>query len=516
MKRSLFLCLFLLFVMGEVVKPVYAVECTFRNPLIPFGQDPSVVYQAGFYYLVQSSGGMLTIAKSDNITGLGRAEPVPVFTPPPGEDYSYDLWAPELVYLNDQWYIYVAATNAPGNNPSHRMFVLQADTDDPQGTWSMKGKVYDPAADQWAIDGIVFEYHDKLYMVWSGWETEKGDFPQNLYIAEMSDPLTLSSPRHLLSEPDQPWEQSVAAIQEGPQIFLHENQLSIAYSADASWMPAYKLGLLKFTGDNPLDRSAWEKIGPVFEQVTDSATPVYGPGHNSNPIPSPNGQEAWFLYHAKVEATPGWEDRSIRAQKFTWAADGTPEFGAPVPTEIALPIPSGEACGETAAFESVEFPAEGFIDTGRPLLKTMGSFSISLYVTLTEKENPSAFVSQDGGISSNFVLGYQEGKFTFTLFNSLGRNPAIVTSTDSPETDRAYHLVGVYDAASQQIMLYVDGELQHTTAFHEPWEALGSTILGAARRKTERVDIFTGGSLRKVQLFNGALSPEEVQSLSNQ
>lgn len=63
---------------------------TFRNPLLAQGQDPSVVYKDGAYYLVQSTGGNLTIAKSSTITGLGRAEPVTVYTPP-GEAYSYDM-----------------------------------------------------------------------------------------------------------------------------------------------------------------------------------------------------------------------------------------------------------------------------------------------------------------------------------------------------------------------------------------------------------------------------------------
>lgn len=123
--------------------------------------------------MVQSMGS-LSITKSDTITGLGSAIPVTVFTPPPGEEYSYDVWAPELVYLRGDWYIYVAATSAPGANPTHRMFVLKADTQDPQGSWTMMGKVYDPAADKWAIDGAAFEYNGQLYFVWSGWPGDVG------------------------------------------------------------------------------------------------------------------------------------------------------------------------------------------------------------------------------------------------------------------------------------------------------------------------------------------------------
>lgn len=47
---------------GAGVAPISAVECSFLNPIIPLGQDPSVVYQDGSYYLVQSVGGSLAIS----------------------------------------------------------------------------------------------------------------------------------------------------------------------------------------------------------------------------------------------------------------------------------------------------------------------------------------------------------------------------------------------------------------------------------------------------------------------
>jgi len=317
-----------------------AMTCTFQNPLIRQGQDPSVVFKDGAYTLVQSSNGSLTIAKSSTITGLATAEPIPIYTPPTGQPYSYDLWAPELVYVRGGWYIYVAATSSAGDNATHRMYVLKADSDDAQGSWTMMGKVFDPAADKWAIDGVVFEYKDQLYMVWSGWPGDVGDFPQNLYIAEMSDPLQLSSPRHLISAPDQVWEHSVAAINEGPEAFIREGSLSIVFSANASWTTAYNLGILHLTGDDLLDRASWTKIETDFKRKGD----ILGPGHNSMPVPSPDGSENWLIYHAKTKATDGWEDRAIFAQGFTWKADGTPDFGVPIPTSTQQPVPSGESC----------------------------------------------------------------------------------------------------------------------------------------------------------------------------
>lgn len=488
-----------------------AVSCAFRNPLIARGQDPSVVYKDGYYYLVQSTGS-LTITKSATITGLGSAIPVTVFTPPPGEAYSYDVWAPELAYLRGDWYIYVAATSAPGANPTHRMFVLKADTQDPLGSWTMMGRLYDPDADKWAIDGAAFEYDGQLYFVWSGWPGDTGDFPQNTYIASMSDPTTLSSPRVLISEPTELWETSVAAIQEGQAPFLHDGTLSIVYSGNASWTTAYNLGVLHLTGDDPLDPAAWTKIGPVFEQHGD----IYGPGHNSLPIPSPDGTESWLIYHAKTLATDGWDDRAIFAQAFTWNADGTPNFGQPTPTETAQQVPSGESCGEIVPATLPESPIvlDGdFTDLNESVLTTLNSFAVATWVQVDATDAPMAFISQDGGVTSNFVLGMHDGAFHFSMYDGFGRQEFSAVSTITPESGRWYHLAGVRDVRTNEIRLYVNGELQGSATFTLDWEAPGHTILGAAKRRSQRVDAMHG-QLSDPRFFGGALDASEVEALA--
>lgn len=525
--KSICLCLLVCLWIAGYAAPTSAIECTFTNPLLPAeSADPSLVYHDGAYYLIQSSGGM-QITRSETLTGLAQAQPALVWTPPPGEDYSFDLWAPELQYIEERWYIYVAATNSAGNNPSHRMYVLRADTDDPLGPWTMMGKVYDPESDKWAIDGVVFEWADQLYMIWSGWPGDVGDFPQNLYIAEMSDPMTISGPRHLISEPQELWERTHAAINEAPQVFINSGTLSIVYSADASWLAGgYSLGMLTLIGDNPLDRDSWTKTGPVMDEVIEGPNPVYAPGHTSNPVPSPDGSETWFLYHAKTSASGGWSDRNIRLQPLTWAEDGTPIFPTPARVGEAVPYPSGEACGVIAEFETIELPdttsdvepgatpaAGGFLDVGESLVNTSGSFTVAADVQLSDTDTPSAFVSQDGGIVSNFVLGYNEGRFTFTMNDGFGRQPvSAVSDTIEVEDGEWYTLAGVFDAAAGELILYVNGAAAGTAAFNAPWVSRGNTIIGAARRQTERVDLING-AIRSVRLYGGALSADEVAAL---
>jgi GH43 family beta-xylosidase len=82
------------------------------------------------------------------------------------------------------------------------------------------------------------------------------------------------------------------------------------------------------------------KTGPVFQ----SGNGVFGVGHNGFTT-SPDGAEPWMVYHAKTSQQPGWDDRVVRAQKFSWNADGSPNFGTPSPAGQALALPSGQPCG---------------------------------------------------------------------------------------------------------------------------------------------------------------------------
>ena len=76
----------------------------------------------------------------------------------------------------------------------------------------------------------------------------------------------------------------------------------------------------------------------AFSAVFESANGVYGVGHNSFTV-SPDGKQDWIVYHAKLGTAPGWGDRVIRMQPFRWRRDGTPDFGAPVPSGTPLPCP---------------------------------------------------------------------------------------------------------------------------------------------------------------------------------
>ncbi|HPC35374.1 MAG TPA: glycoside hydrolase family 43 protein [Candidatus Marinimicrobia bacterium] len=306
---------------------------TFTNPVVADGADPWVIQYQNFYYYCFSTGDRIWISRSRNLHEIGLAEQKLVWQPPKGNPWSEELWAPELHFLNNKWYIYVAADD--GANENHRMYVLESDNINPQSQYTLKGKIAD-SSDCWAIDGTVLEYKDRLYFVWSGWAGNV-NVQQNLYIAPMSNPWTISGNRVLISEPEYEWEKvGRPLVNEGPEILKKNDKIHIIYSASGSWTDDYCLGQLTFTGGDILSRESWSKNPrPVFSKTET----VFGPGHASF-VKSPDGREDWIVYHAAKYKGGGW-DRDVRMQKFGWNSDDSPNFGAPVSAGVLLEVPSG-------------------------------------------------------------------------------------------------------------------------------------------------------------------------------
>ena len=94
------------------------------------------------------------------------------------------------------------------------------------------------------------------------------------------------------------------------------------------------------TADPPLPSSWTKSARPVFSQLP--ASRAYATGHNSF-FKSKDGQEDWIIYHANSNPGEGCVNlRNPRMQKFTRNADGTLNFGVPVPIYTDLPKPAGE------------------------------------------------------------------------------------------------------------------------------------------------------------------------------
>lgn len=277
----------------------------------PFpGQDPWVVAHGGALLLVQSSWGnrRLVVKRFRDLEHMDRNTETVIWAPNAGAERH--LWAPELHKIDGRWYVYYSASN--GKMANHRTYALVAD--DPFGPYESLGQVGDPGHDVWAIDLTVFSHAGRLYALWSGWEGAADGFPQNLYIAPMSDPATISGERRCLSRPELDWEMTVAAVNEGPEVVRHgpSGRMFLLYSADASWTQAYKTGLIEWTGGDVTDPASWKK----------QADPWFTGGGHGCLVDTPAGTS--LVYHRKITGEPGWADREIRATPVVWDATGYP------------------------------------------------------------------------------------------------------------------------------------------------------------------------------------------------
>jgi GH43 family beta-xylosidase len=314
---------------------------TFANPLSAHGPDPWLQYYNGFYYLATTTWNRtITMRRSRTLGGLASAAETVIFnlTRPNGAG---TMWAPEFHLLNgpsgQRWYLYYVAGQEPFNLGTQRIHVLESAGLDPMGPYTFKADMLDPQQNNtWELDPSILQLNGQLYLLGTFYNGSQPNF-----IRPLSNPWTASGTRRILSSPTNSWETVGGAVNEGAEVLQRNGRTFIVFSASHCSTPDYKLGILTYNGGDPLQQSSWVKSSqPVFQRS--NANGVYGPGHNGF-FKSPDGTEDWIVYHANNSAGGGCDmNRTTRAQKFTWNADGTPNFGTPVSLSTRLPVPSGE------------------------------------------------------------------------------------------------------------------------------------------------------------------------------
>jgi GH43 family beta-xylosidase len=308
----------------------------FSNPILEEGADPYVyLHSDGFYYCMVTRGDRLKLWRSRSFTHLANAESRDIWFPPATGSNSCCIWAPEIYYYDDTWYIYYTATDKQKPDDMHRhVHVLRNSSGDPFGdSWEDLGMIQTRYP---GIDGHVFEYGGTRYFAYSPYIGNQS----GIMLARMTSPTTIAN-ETILGLPIYDWERTPPrAILEGPEFLEGPDKLFIVYSAGACWDDNYGLGM--FCADKEadlLDPESWERSPQqVFEQCPDSS--VFGPGHNCF-TKSPDLSEDWIVYHAKKFSSNECSGRSMRAQRFTWDEDGMPVFGKPLSIETPCREPSG-------------------------------------------------------------------------------------------------------------------------------------------------------------------------------
>ena len=310
---------------------------TYNNPIVIERADPWVYkHTDGYYYFTGSLPGYrgIEVRRAQTLDGLQEGERLVVWKAPETGPMSQLVWAPEIHFINNCWYIYFAASNHStirDQQHHHRMFVIENTQDNPLNEeWSVKGQIK-TAADTFSLDGTVFTHRDKLYYVWAQLDPRiPGN--SNLYLSEMANPWTLTGTQLLLSIPEFEWEKIGFSVNEAPAAIVKNGKVFITYSGSAT-DENYAMGLLWADEEAELlDGYSWHKLPePVFS--TSEKNHQFGPGHNSF-TQSEDGRWDVLIYHARPEKNQEGDpldnpNRHANAQIFTWNDAGFPVFGEP-------------------------------------------------------------------------------------------------------------------------------------------------------------------------------------------
>lgn len=315
---------------------------SYPKPLIIQRADPYIYkHTDGYYYFSASvpSYNRIEIRRSKTISGLSHAMPITVWRKHDSGsgEQSELIWAPEIHYINDKWYIYYAAASTTKFDRNgmfqHRMYVIECESGNPmigEEHWLEKGRVETPI-DSFSLDATIFEHEERLYYVWAQ-KDPKILGNTNLYIAEMSNPWTLKTDPVMLSKPEYSWEMKGFSVNEGPAILHKNGMFFLTYSGSAT-DENYCMGLLvSDDSSNLLDEKSWTKIDhPVF--TSNIGHQLLGPGHNSFTVSEDDSHDL-LVYHIRnysdIKGDPLYDpNRHTMVQSFSYDENGYPDFGQP-------------------------------------------------------------------------------------------------------------------------------------------------------------------------------------------
>ncbi|HEV2783031.1 MAG TPA: family 43 glycosylhydrolase [Actinophytocola sp.] len=311
---------------------------TYTNPIAPQRADPHIVkHTDGFYYFTATAPeyDRIVLRRATTLQGLASAPETVIWRRHTSGEMAAHIWAPEIHFIDGRWYVYFAAGRSD-DVWAIRMYVLENAGANPlSGTWVERGRIATPL-NTFSLDATTFTHNGTRYLAWAQNDPAVGS-GTNLYLARMANPWTITGAPVRIAVPTQSWETIGFRVNEGPAVTQRNGRVFMTFSASAT-DANYCIGLLTASASaNLLNPASWTKsTQPVFR--SNDATSQYGPGHNSFTV-SEDGLSDILVYHDRnyreISGDPlNDPNRRTRYQKLYWNADGTPNFGIPVPDGV--------------------------------------------------------------------------------------------------------------------------------------------------------------------------------------
>jgi arabinan endo-1,5-alpha-L-arabinosidase len=508
--------------------------------------DPSLIKQGDTYYLFSTGDsrglinqGNVQIRKSNDLISwqfVGTVFPkTPEWITAALGFRPRSLWAPDISYFNGKYHLYYAGSGFGTNNSVIGLAVNKTlDASSPDYKWIDMGEVIrSKPADNWnAIDPqLSFDADDNPWMslgsFWDGIKMRRIDRATGKL--SMADTKLYS----LASRGGGPIE--------APSIIRRKNYYYQFVSFDFCCRKAnstYKIMVGRATtitgpytdrDGRRMDKGGGELLLAGYDRY-------HGPGGQSVYLDGSTYRLILHYYDARDSGT-----HKLQLRNLAWTADDWPvaaeALGASRDAAGHWPLDdgSGETARDVSGSENngalidgpnwtsgrvkgaLEFDgAHAYVDAGTNVLDLSGSFTVAAWVRLDRIAGDHTAISQDGGEVSGFLLQRRAdtGKFAFMLPNqdSAGASGAVASSKTVPVKGKWYRLVGVRDALSRRLRLYVNGVLEGEAGINHAWWASGHTVIGRAMRAGKPVD-FWPGAIDDVRLYDRALSRAEIRRL---
>ncbi|MFI9276288.1 LamG domain-containing protein, partial [Kitasatospora sp. NPDC052896] len=158
-----------------------------------------------------------------------------------------------------------------------------------------------------------------------------------------------------------------------------------------------------------------------------------------------------------------------------------------------------------------------------PAIDTSKSYTVSAWVKPNDLSTSDVYVAQAGSNGSGLQLYYSSWSHSWAFGRDVDDSTADTfnsaygptTGPTSPQVGTWTHLVGVYDASTQQLMLYVNGTLVSSAPYTgTAWDAAGSLQIGRRIQAGGTGGPSGNASISDVQLYNTALDPAGVSAIT--
>ncbi|MEQ4716544.1 LamG-like jellyroll fold domain-containing protein [Nonomuraea sp. B19D2] len=171
--------------------------------------------------------------------------------------------------------------------------------------------------------------------------------------------------------------------------------------------------------------------------------------------------------------------------------------------------------------QAVKLSPGGLASTGKPVLNTDQSYTVTAWVRLDSTSTDQAVLSQMGTNTPAFSLGYLtsdaaelDQRWTLTLMDvdsATTIRPVPIQPKTLAKPGQWQHLAAQYDASAHKMRLYVDGELAAERDHTVTWNAGGAFEIGRGKIFAENATF--DGAIDDVHAYQRVLTGDEIRAM---